>query len=368
MRKAIHHILILFGVYAMLSLTACDVHEFPEPPGKRVPYTLYLDFNESMPLYTIVDYVRGDETDAPRVSHDMRYIVKAYREDMLRSEEGRIADTTFIFTQSDILNPNRTLPLELHEGNYELQIWTDYVDVGKTEDKYYITNDFSKIRLPNEKNHVATTEYREAFRGYASVKVVDPEYYAGADAANIQNRDTVYMSRPMGRYEFIATDLELFLTRYYEMMKEQGKFLDIDAEPGSRAIYEQILKSINLNEYKVIFRYNPFMPCSFNMFKDRPNEVWEYTSFEGKMTPISETEMSLGFDYIFVNGTETTLSIYFEIYDKDGKLMSSSNPVDVPIVRNKETLVRGEFLTSKASEGVSINPGFDGDDYNLEIK
>ena len=39
-----------------------------------------------------------------------------------------------------------------------------------------------------------------------------------------------------------------------------------------------------------------------------------------------------------------------------------------PIVRNKETLVRGEFLTSKASEGVSINPGFDGEDYNFEVK
>ena len=285
---------------------------------------------------------------------------------MLRSDS-KFADTTFIFTHSDLVNLNRTLPLELHEGNYELQIWADYVDAGETKDKYYITNDFSKIKLPDEQNHIATTDFREAFRGYATAKVKNPEYYTGTDFHNIENRDTAYMTRPMGRFEFIATDLELFLSRYYEMMKEQGKFSDIQSSPDSRAVYEQILKSINLNEYKVVFRYNPFMPSSFNMFSDKPNGVWEFTSFEGHMLPISDTEMSLGFDYIFVNGTQTTLSIIVEIYDKDGNLMSSSNPVNVPIVRNKLTLVKGDFLTSKASEGVGINPGYY-DEYNFEIQ
>ena len=48
--------------------------------------------------------------------------------------------------------------------------------------------------------------------------------------------------------------------------------------------------------------------------------------------------------------------------------MSSTNPINVPIVRSKMTVVKGEFLTSKATGGVTINPSYDGDDYNIEIK
>ena len=77
--------------------------------------------------------------------------------------------------------------------------------------------------------------------------------------------------------------------------------------------------------------------------------------------------MTLGYDYIFVNGTETTLAISVEVYNRDGELMSSTNPINVPIVRSKMTVVKGEFLTSKATGGITINPGYDGDDYNIEI-
>ena len=85
------------------------------------------------------------------------------------------------------------------------------------------------------------------------------------------------------------------------------------------------------------------------------------------MNAENDEEITLGFDYIFVNGNETTLSISVEVYNSKGEKMSSSNPVNVPIVRSKMTLVKGEFLTSKATGGVSINPGYDGEDYNVEI-
>ena len=77
--------------------------------------------------------------------------------------------------------------------------------------------------------------------------------------------------------------------------------------------------------------------------------------------------MTLGYDYIFVNGSETTLAISVEVYNRDGELMSSTNPINVPIVRSKMTVVKGEFLTSKATGDITINPGYDGEDYNIEI-
>ena len=90
-------------------------------------------------------------------------------------------------------------------------------------------------------------------------------------------------------------------------------------------------------------------------------------SFTNRMYTENEMEMTLGYDYIFVNGTETTLAISVEVFTRYGELMSSTNPINVPIVRSKMTVVKGEFLTSKATGGITINPGYDGDDYNIEI-
>ena len=78
-------------------------------------------------------------------------------------------------------------------------------------------------------------------------------------------------------------------------------------------------------------------------------------------------EMVMGHDYVFVNGSETTLSISLEVYNDKDEKVSSTNPIYVPIVRNKLTIVKGEILTSTASGGVSINPGYEGPDYNIEI-
>ena len=143
--------------------------------------------------------------------------------------------------------------------------------------------------------------------------------------------------------------------------------MSADAESDTKAAYEQLLQSIDLGEFYVVFRYNAFMPCSFNMFTDKPADSWTGMSFTSRMYTENEMEMTLGYDYIFVNGTETTLAISVEVYNRDGELMSSTNPINVPIVRSKMTVVKGEFLTSKATGGITINPGYDGDDYNIEI-
>ena len=103
------------------------------------------------------------------------------------------------------------------------------------------------------------------------------------------------------------------------------------------------------------------------MFTDKPADSWTGMTFESKMFSEDYNEMTMGFDYIFVNGSETTLSISLEVYDDEGELLAATDPINVPIVRSKLTLVKGSFLTSKASEGVSISPGFDGE-YNLPLQ
>ena len=93
-----------------------------------------------------------------------------------------------------------------------------------------------------------------------------------------------------------------------------------------------------------------------------------FINYDNEMVIPAVYEYVPSHDYVFVNGTHTTLSLSLYVYDEQGELMASSYPVDVQIVRNKLTVVKGEFLTSKASGGVSISPGYEGKDYDIFIQ
>lgn len=359
---------LMTGVISLFSLICCDVHEFPEDNQRRVPFELHLQFNTDMPDYKEITYTKGSETKLPYGGHDIRYTVNAYRQDKARAAS-RQADTSFVFTKPNDGHLDHSVILNLPEGSYDFKVWTDYVESNSTSDKYYNTSDFEEIILANRSPHSGSNTYREAFRGYGNATVLDPLLYIDNVAENIRNEATVEMIRPMGRFKFISTDVENFLTRVMEMMKEQGKLMNFELSSDSKAGYDQLLQAININGYKAVFRYNAFMPCSFNMFTDKPADSWTGISFTSPMV-MNPTykEMVMGHDYVFVNGSETTLSISLEVYNEKGEKVSSTNPIYVPIVRNKLTLVKGEFLTSMASGGVSINPGYEGPDYNIEIQ
>lgn len=368
MRKTLCYISLC--VMSLLAFAGCDVHEFPEEGYDKVPFQLYLDFSTEMPLHKEVACTRSGDTETKSVAdrHDIRYTISAYRIDNMRSEN-RVADTTFVFARSEISDLNYTANLLLREGTYDFKVWADYVDANSMSDKYYDTRDFSEIILANKDEHLGSNDYRDAFRGYATATVTNPAYYTGNIVNSIDNQVSAEMKRPMGKFKFVSTDMEVFLTRVAQMMKEQGKLLSVSADANTKAYYEQLLQNINLDDFYVVFRYNAFMPCSYNMFTDKPADSWTGVSFVSPMySDESLSEMILGFDYIFVNASETTLSISLEVYNKDGELMSSTNSINVPIVRSKMTVVKGEFLTPKETGGVTINPNYDGDDYNIEIK
>lgn len=356
---------ILACVISFFAFASCDVHEFPEDRNDLVPFLLHLDFSTEMPLYKEIPYTRStDDTKVSIPDHSVRYIVNAYRTDNVVGEN-RTPDTTFVFVNDDIEQLDYTARLELCEGDWTFRVWCDYVDVGSTKDKYYNTSDFSEIILMDRNNHSGSNDFRDAFRGTVAATVLNPLLYSGQDASAIDNQATAQMVRPMGKYKFVSTDVEVFITRVIAMMKDRG-MLSSDLE--SNQTFDKLLQSINLGEYTVMFKYSAFMPCSFNMFTDKPADSWTNMTYQSRMSIENDNEMNLGFDYIFVNGTETTLSISVEVYNKEGELMSSTNPIQVPIVRSKITLVKGEFLTSIANGGVAINPGYDGEDYNIEIK
>lgn len=362
---------ILMCAISLFAFSSCDIHEFPAKESKElVPFTLHLNFNTEMPLHKEVDYTRNTTdgvTKTPYEAHDFRYMIKAYRTDNVAGSVYD-SDTTFIFTRSDYedSNYNYTATIELPEGEYTLRAWCDFIDAGSTADKYYNTELFNKVYLLNDdgENHSGSNDYRDAFRGTVSTVVTNPRFYSGDIVNTFKNEATIEMSRPMAKFEFISTDLEAFLSRVIQMKQLKGELMNIGTSPS----FEQMLQSVNLDDFDIVITYKQYMGCEYNIFADKTSWSQSNVSFRSKMREVieSKTEMLLGHDFVFVNPTGTTLSINVMVFDQDGNKMSESIPVNVPLAQGQLTVVKGEFLTSQATSGAVIDPGFDGD-HNIYI-
>lgn len=319
---------ILYKVWALSLLpaaafwvTGCDVHELPdepEPTDNHVAVTLHLNFDTDMPLYR---EVIGTRIGRSAEEYDTRYLVNVYPNDS--RAESRVPGESLVFTQPGTGNPDYEATLQLKPGAYKFIVWSDRVTAGTTADLHYQTADFQEIALDGHNGrHAGSDESRDAFRGICEETI--PE------AA--EHHIHVAMARPTARFEFVTTDWT-------------------DDFAGCR----------------VRFLYTGYMPCSFNMFTDRPADSRTGVWFDSTIEPTSGTEAVLGFDYVFVNGSEASVAVAIEIYSAKGERIAASDVIDVPLVRGRLTVVRGEFLTAQGTGGIGIRPDFDGD-YNIEIQ
>ncbi len=335
------------GALSLCALSSCDVHEFPAEEPESHSVVLNLDFRTALPLYQTIEYTRSGKASAMPADYDIRYQIRVYKTD----NEGEIASedyTALTVTKDDVTDPDHRVSMEIGEGSYRFIVWADYVDNDSDADKFYTTGDFKEITLAGD-GHCGNNAFRDAFRG---------ETVAAVTAENgVTQEITVEMERPLARFQFVTTDLETFITN---ALKEQEARNSAEKENSPT-------KAVNLDDYRIVFRYTGFMPSAFNNFTNKPIDAVTGVSFTGRITRLSETEAELGFDYVFVNGTESTVPIAVEVYNMENELLSSTDPIDVPLERSKLTIVRGPFLTTQASGGVGIDPGFDGE-WNYEIK
>ena len=163
------------------------------------------------------------------------------------------------------------------------------------------------------------------------------------------------MQRPVGKYKFISTDIEEFKSKIIAT-----KGINNNTNRSAENI-------VNLSDYKVYFRYNGYFPTNYNILTSKPIDSKAGIYYISDIRQLNDSEVELGFDYAFVNGTESTLSISFEIHDAENKIIAHSSPINVPIVRGKQTIVKSKFLTSDMSGGVAIIPDYDGE-FNFIVK
>lgn len=334
--------MVCLAVLLALGFSSC-VHEWPEPPAMRgarlvvrheLPWRLF-DF-----YYNTRD---GSGAEAPSVWNGVavRYIYEVYPAGTTEVPVARYTEV-----RSDVTLADFTTRIDLPAGEYDVYVWSDFIDSSTERSLFYDADIFSSIKLLTP--YRGDSELKDAFQGmfHASVpssvdELVDVEF-------------DVTLKRPLTAYAFLSTDLAEFIEQ--ETRRKSAERSDVSQAPA-----------IDFNSYKAVLRYPVFLPVEYSIFRNRPIDSATGVSFSGAMQIINSDEVLVGFDYFFINGAESSVNVAIDIYDPEGKLVSSVPSLTIPVERGRATIVRGEFLTSQAHGGIGINPGFDGD-FNIEIK
>ena len=341
--------MLMVWAAALVLLCGCEVHQFPVP--KRGTMILHLHYEPDFwvwdhlyePLEGIVVESHPDEgVDETHPGTSDRYngacdsgtariVVRAYDPDNLY----RVLKE-FYFTHDISTGYDCYLELDLNPGDYVLAVWSDLYE-GSTGSPFYNPDNFRKVALLYSDNYRANTDYRDGYRGRKSIKLKAPD----SPEAELEQFD-VTMRRPMGKFEFITTDLSEFLERETTRRK--------------------ISTRARLEDYTVIIQYTGYLPCSYSVIEDRLENATSGVQFVSQVNITGESEASLGFDYVMINNiAKGSVLAMISVYDAAGELVAQSRQISVPLRRDHHTVMRGAFLSGIAHGGVGIDPGYEGD-------
>jgi hypothetical protein len=144
------------------------------------------------------------------------------------------------------------------------------------------------------------------------------------------------MERPLARFKLISDDLIDFISKQSE------------DNP-----------SVDLDDYSVVVSYVGYMPSAYSMIADKAVDASTGVQFNSSCEQVNDSEVFLGYDYVFANESNTAVTIQVALYDKIGKCVSSSKSVKVNLRRNHCTILRGKFMSSDSSDGIKIETKYD---------
>lgn len=326
----------LLGVSLALVTASC-VHQFPEEDESGEVVLTVVQDTDWLPDF-VMTLTRAGGGDV-NIRYDFRVYPKGNTTDLIKE---------FTIVKDDLTRQNYTTTLELRPGDYDLWCWSDYCDAKTGEALYYDDTTFSAITY--SKPYEGDTDLRDAFRGMTSFTVEADGYY------EIQPIEaTITLSRPLARYKFVATDFADFVDKE----STRGKLINDPSGAPQRLT--------NLSDYTVKVTYPLYMPAVFNNFQNNPIDSWTGVTFNAQMQQISADEAQIAMDYTMVNGLESGVQVAIEIYDPDGVLIARTSTITVPTKRDRTTIIYGKFLTTLRTDGVGIDPDFEGE-FNIEIK
>ena len=330
---------LLLGVL----LASCDVHELPKGDA-YVDVTLTVKFDDDLPLYRELDYT----TKAEGQNVQMRHTIRAFRANGVNrySTEPAVEKVVYTGGVQDV-----TVDLRLEPVDYKIMVWSDYADeAGKA--LFYDAADFGSVRIL-EGEYKGSNPYRDAFSGTKELALTE------ILEASAHIEETLQMTRPVGKFSIISVDrdefLKMFMARLVERYKNQ-------ASVGP--IYSKA-EDIDVNIFKVVVAYNGFLPDTWSLWTGRPIDARTGVQFNSRLRELEGGDLELAFDYVLVNGEESSVNVNVYIFDDLGDILSVMHS-DVPLHAGMRTVLTGRFLTSGAASGVSIKPGYDGE-YNIQL-
>lgn len=335
---------------SLLLALSCGVHEWPENSSGDGQVCLSLSFETELPQWTPDPEGRSGAGAARPVPRDLprtgqvRHVVRAFP--IINDRVAQVPSDEFVFTADLADGHDGTFTLGLLPGSYRLMVWSDLAE-GAGRTPFYNADNFLEVSLADGP-HAGSTDYRDAFRGWADVTV--ESYRDGGVHAPVVV--PVTMQRPLAKFEFVATDLAAFVERETRRAAARQAAPYDDATP------------VKPEDYRVVFYYQGFMPSAYSLFIDRPVDSATAVQFDSALRPFSEGEASLGFDYVFVKeeGEESAVTLRIALFDAgSGERLSLSGDIRVPLRRGRHTVIRDEFLLKDASGGVGVDPGYDGD-------
>lgn len=317
-------------------LAGC-VHDYPsmtedgeegiDPTLVEVNTEVTLDL-ELVPLQTVVNKARSGTTKAAD-GYRRRFIIEAWREGKPTARQVTVMETA----EEENGDGKISLPihLKLHALDYTLAVWTDYVKAGTTDDLYYNTDNLQQVACTDP--YTGSTPYRDCLYGTTPL---DLRQYRDEWNAKVQVK--VDMVRPLAKYELIATDVKDFLRKTKKQRAGDETFT-------------------------ITFSYGFYLPTVFNVLAGKPADSRTGITYT---TPLAvpadgQEECAIGTDFVFVNGTESFVSLSMEIRDSGGNVISRTTGLKVPYRRGHLTTVRAHFLTNEMQGGVDIDDDFDGD-------
>lgn len=236
-----------------------------------------------------------------------------------------------------VLAPTETegkyiLTAEVLDGEYDWTLWVDYTENGSTTDLWYDTKSLQAVKLiATDKTYASGSDTREAFCHTGNIDVTGGEM--SIDIA---------VQRPQAKYVLIADDVQ----RYREL-------LAVNPE-----------KYVPLDELNITMLYESYLPDGFNAQSNKPNNSQQgYKCAQTALPAIGETdtEVKVGSDHVFVNGSESSVTVTVLVSDNTGRTISRVQGVVVQYKRNMLTTVRGDFLTAGVvNPGINIDTDWDG--------
>lgn len=323
-------------------LWGCQLHEEPELTADgemgvdptQVMVTADMTLNMKIPEAEI-NTVRATTKANEEVDYRHRFIIEAY------IGEQSVMREVFYEDLTDRTTLQLPVSLKMHARDYHLVVWSDYVKAESEEDLFYNTELLDPLTTTSPCR--GNSEFKDAY--YYSAPL-DLTGYRDQWNANVPV--DVKLTRPVARYELIATDMAAFRAR----MEEAGTAGD---------------------KFTTRLKYNTYRYMGFDLPTAQPKHLLMYMQYTKEFTlPEADVdEFTVALDYVFVKQHEQEdIPVMVEIVNAQSEVVARS-VLDIPCHVGKNTTIRSTFLNNDHEEsngGIGINPDYDGEeDFEVEV-